>query len=200
MKFRLRVPGRPVLAWSLIALGGLVSWSCSPLVSLTNTATLGGNNPGGRGNLRVAFINETPFRAIFTYGTYDPENPGFTPQFRQFSVSPTAASRLEGNSESAPITLQCARAVSIGSAEFIERLRDAGLVDNASEEALQPGISFSDRPLDDPQAGQPVAGHLDGIETVQGLEFPCEALLVYTLRTDATQPSGFRLDLQVVLP
>ncbi|MEP0844029.1 MAG: hypothetical protein HRF43_15105, partial [Phycisphaerae bacterium] len=41
---------------------------------LNNTASLGGNTPGQRGNVRVAFINHTPFRAVFTYGTYDPQN------------------------------------------------------------------------------------------------------------------------------
>lgn len=164
-----------------------------------NTASLGGDNPGDRANLRVAFINNTPFRAIFTYGTYDPLNKGFEPGARQFSVNADPNLRLEGNSESDVITFsQCGRAFSLGGAELIDRLREAGLTSDLSEEALEPGIAFSDKPLDDPEAGQATAGRAPEVVTFQGTEYPCGSLLIYTFEVDPAQPSGFRVDLRVM--
>lgn len=181
---------------AVILLAGLPA--CSPEEFLNNTASLGGTTPGGRGTVQIAFINHTPFRAIFTYGTYDPDNPGFTPQFRQFFVDSDVANRLEGNSDSAVVSLTCARAVSLGGAEFVQRLRDADLVEDANEEALETGIAFSDKPIDDPQAGQATAGRAPAVLTLQGAEFPCGSLLIYTFELDDTQASGFRVDLQVI--
>jgi len=166
-----------------------------------NTSSLGGDVPGRRGNIRVTFINNTDFRAIFTYGTYDPSFEDFQPLFGQFSVDPDPANRLEGNSESNVITFnQCGRVFSLGGAQLIDRIREAGLATGLSEEALQPGIAFSDKPLDDPEAGQATAGRAPEVVTFQGTEYQCESLLIYTLEADPTQPSGFRVDLEVVPP
>ena len=164
-----------------------------------NAASLGGNNPGDRANLQVIFINNTPFRAIFTYGTYDPLNKGFRPDARQFSADADPALRLERDSESEVITFtRCGRAFSLGGAALIDRLKDAGLTADLREEALQPGIAFSDKPLDDPGAGQATAGRAPEVVTEQGVEYPCGALLIYTLEVDPTQPSGFRVGLEVM--
>lgn len=187
------------VSWlAAVALAGTPG--CDVDTFLNSTASLGGNTPGSRGNIRIGFINHTPFRAVFTYGTYDPQNPDFQPRFRQFFIDASASNRLEGNSDSPIVTLTCARAVSLGGAEFIQRLKDANLVASASEEALEPGIAFSDRPLDDPQAGQATAGRAPAVLTLQGAEFQCDSLLLYTFELDDTQPSGFRVDLQVILP
>ncbi len=174
--------------------------ACTPEAFYNNISSLGGTTPGGRSNVGVSFINNTPFRAIFTFGTYDPQNPDFLPQFRQFFVSANASNRLEGNSSSSVISLRCGRAFTVGGQELIDRIRENNLDENANEEALIAGIAFSDRPLDDPDAGQPTAGTDQGITTLQGVEFSCDALLVYTLELDDTQPDGFRIDLDVVEP
>ena len=176
-----------------------LSLGCTPAF-FNNTTTLGGDTPGGRSNVNVAFINHTPFRAIFTYGTYDPRNSAFTPQFKQFFVDPDPANRLEGNSESTIVSLQCGRALAVGTQDLIDAIRDSKPETPPNETALQAGIAFSDKPLDDPAADQPTAGRAVGVTTYQGAEFQCDSLLVYTFEVDATQPGGFRIDLSVILP
>lgn len=187
---------------AIVVLSGSVA--CSLDTILQNTASLGGSTPGDRGTVRLLFVNNTPFRAIFTYGTYDPDNTDFAPVFRQFFVDSTASNRLEGNSESTAKTLTCARVISLGGAEFIQRAKDA--TDNAtqvaaaSEEAFTPGIAFSDKPLNDAEAGQGTAGTAPAVETFLGTDFQCGSLVIYTFEVDDTQASGFRVDTQVVLP
>jgi hypothetical protein len=192
----------PLGCWA-VRLGSaclLIGLACTPAAFFNNTISLGGDVPGRRGNVNVAFINNTPFRAIFTFGTYDPQNPLFVPQFDQFTAGPNAADRLEGNTDSQVFTFQCGRAMSIGGDELIQRIREEGLGTDADQAALEPGITFSDRPLDDPDADQPTAGRAVGVVTLQGYEYRCESLLVYTFELDPTQPGGFRIDLNVILP
>jgi hypothetical protein len=177
----------------------LLPLGCGPAY-YNNTTTLGGDTPGGRSNINVGFVNNTPFRAIFTYGTYDPRNPGFTPEFKQFFVDPDPANRLEGNSESDVVSFQCGRAMAIGTQELIDAIREAKIVGDSNEAALQAGIAFSDKPLDDPDADQPTAGRAVGVTTLQGAEYQCDSLLVYTFEVDPSQSGGFRIDLTVVLP
>jgi hypothetical protein len=180
-------------------LGLLLPLGCGSAAFFNNTTSLGGDVPGGRGNIFVGFINKTPFRAIFTFGSYDPRNPLFPPQFKQFFVDPDPENRLEGNSESAISQFQCGRAISVGGTEFIEAVRDSELEEAPDEAALQPGIAFSDKPLDDPAADEPTAGRAAGVTTLQGAEFECESLLIYTFEVDPSQPGGFRIDLDVIL-
>ena len=187
----------------LVAVAGSVS--CDPAaVVLNNTASLGGTVPGQRGKIRVAFINNTPFRAIFTFGTYDPQNQYSTPEFEQFYVDPDATNRLEGNSSSQTFQFTCGRVVSVGDAALIARIQSTRATrfngGPTSSAALQTGIAFSDRPLDDPAADQPTAGRSDPIITLQGAQYQCDSLLVYTFEADATQPDGYRIDLAVILP
>src|SRR5690606_5035764 len=114
---------RRLVGVSVLALA--VGAACVPGGILNNTVSLGGNNPGQRGNINVTFINNTPFRAIFTYGVYDPQNTTFGPEFKQFFVDPDPDLRLEGNSESEVVTFTCGRAFSIGGEELIDRVRAA---------------------------------------------------------------------------
>lgn len=194
------------IRWStrLLAIALAGTAACGPYSIFGNTSTLGGGSPGTRGSIKVTFINNTPFRAIFTYGVYDEDSTDFGPQFGQFVVSPsssnTRSARLEGNSSSGIISLSCARVFSIGGIELISRIRSAKLDTNADEEALVAGIAFSDKPLDDPQAGEATAGRADEAITMQGTEFPCDSLLVYTFTPDSSQTSGVRVDLQVIPP
>jgi len=178
----------------------LLALSCSPATYLNNTTSLGGNNPGQRGNIMVQFENRTPFRAIFTYGSYDPQNQQFGPQFGQFFASTTTSQRLEGNTISPVFTFDCGRAFSLGGQQLIEYIRKNNLTQDTDPEALVPGITFSDRPVDDPEAEAPTAGRADPVTNLQGVDYPCDALLIYTLNLDDTQPSGFRIDMTVVVP
>jgi hypothetical protein len=166
-----------------------------------NTASLGGETPGGRGTIQVGFVNNTPFRAIFTLGTYDPLNSEFAPSGGQFNAGPEPVQRLEGNSSSPILSLTCARAVGVGDAGLIQTIQEhEDLLAESDPAALITGIAFSDKPLGDPEDDQPTVGLADGIRTLQGAEFQCESLLVYTFEVDSTEPDGFRIDLTVILP
>lgn len=193
--------------WALRGFAGVVALAmgvaaCTPTAFINNFSSLGGDTPGGRDSIRIAFMNDTPFRAIFTFGTYDPLNQGFTPRFNQFTTNADRTRRLEGNSQSQDFTFVCGRMVSIGGKQLIDRIVEGQLDrdEAVDQNALKPGIAFSDKPLDDPQAGEATAGTDEGIETLQGVEYECGSLLVYTLVQDAAQPDGFRVDLSITRP
>ncbi len=195
--FRSRLLRRPA-CYALLA--SAATLCCTPAAFINNTTTLGGTTPGSRGNISIAFINRTPFRAIFTYGVYDPQNPQFRPEFGQFAAGPDSTTRLEGNSESDTITFTCGRAISVGGDRLIQLIRDQNLVGDSDPAALQPGIAFSDQPLDSEDADQPTAGRATGVVTLQGVEFQCDSLVVYTFELDEESEDGFRISYEVLLP
>ncbi|MCH7925895.1 MAG: hypothetical protein IIC51_10220, partial [Planctomycetes bacterium] len=88
------------------------------------TASFGGSTAGSRGSVRVLFINNTPQRAVFTYGTYDQTDQFSQPDFRQFGLNSTDLN-LDGDSESSidPISGQspliCARVFGVGSPDLL---------------------------------------------------------------------------------
>ena len=194
----------------------LVLFACTPAAYLNNTVSLGGSTPGGRGSIQVGFINETPYRAIFTYGTYDPQNldqdgsVSFTPGVGQFFVDADAANRLEGNSSSDVVTFDCGRALSLGGDQLIALIVENDLDGGLDPTALQPGIAFSGKPIDDPEGDQPTAGTAAAVVTLQGAEYQCESLLIYTFKLDAGRPEClaappladgcFLVELDVILP
>jgi len=203
-----------------LALAGVVcSLSCMPASWWNNTASLGGDvpltdsSPEGRSDIQVSFINNTPYRAIFTFGSYDPlsydpvdfegpNGPNFVMEFDQFGVASDASTRLEGNTSSDIFTFTCGRAISVGGKELVQRLIEQEMIEVAEGEETvdQFGISFSDKPLDDAEADEPTAGRDAGLVTLQGVEFQCESLLVYTFELDENEADGIRIDLKVVLP
>lgn len=202
--------------WMLVLLVSLTTLSCMPGTPilpalLNNTASLGGDTVGGRANLQVAVINNTPWRAIFTIGTYDPLYQPFAPRFRQFWNDPTTATnRLDAFTQSDTVTFnQCGRAVGVGNEELIDHI----LKNDTS--AQQVTESSALRPLTNSVTGDPMAGVLfvdetdatlaprawsRGIRTLQGSEYLCGSLLIYTFEPDESQPGGVRIDLQVVQP
>jgi len=190
----------------LCAFWGMISCTGSTVLDsfLNNTASLGGTVPGERGSVQVGFINNTPFRAIFTFGTYDPQDQNSVPEFDQFQVDADATLRLEGNSSSAIFTFTCGRVVGVGDSGLIARIQSTDAVRSNGEDinstALEAGIAFSDRPLDDPDADQPTAGRSDSTTTLHGTEYQADSLLIYTFEVDANEPDGFRINLDVILP
>jgi hypothetical protein len=180
----------------MMAAGGmlLLLGACATYYNMTTT--LGGSMPGQRSGINVMFINNTPYRAIFTFGTYDAQNIpsidpddnlAFTPQFDQFFASDDASERLEGNTSSAVFTFTCGRALSVGGHQIIQIIQimeDEDLTGDLDESALTPGIGFSADPLDSDDADQPTAGTGDETVTLQGAEYQCDSLLVYTFSID----------------
>ena len=81
-----------LVAWLLVFPGCGVDFS-------NLAAPLGGDIAGSRGQVQIVFINNTTFRAVFTFGTYDQTDPSSEPDFSQFGHDP-AGLVLEGDSTS----------------------------------------------------------------------------------------------------
>ncbi len=206
----------------LIAGGGCGS-TMNPIdFWFNNTETLGGTVPGQRSYIQMSFVNNTPYRAIFTFGTYDPLNTdqegplAFTIQFEQFYIDPDSNYRLERNSVSQTYGFWCGRAIGVGDTALVEIIEKYEIEKTTGgapvyPEALRPlvdektgakkaGIIFSDRPLDAEDAGTHITAWASGVVTLQGADYPCESLVVYTFDLDDTQPGGVRVTTEVILP
>ena len=156
--------------------------------------------------IQVGFINNTPFRAIFSFGSYD--------QFDRDTI-PTGfgQQRLEGNSSSPQIAQPCRQTFSLGGAELIRLLelnQNDPTINITDPRALIDGVNFSGAPLGDPLEAEPTEGTAEGRLVLSGVEFTCvrtdirdttgTGLLLFTFEQDATAPGGFRVDFSFVQP
>jgi hypothetical protein len=142
--------------------------------------------------LQVVFINNTGFRAIFTFGSYDQLNEETSPTgFGQL--------RLEANTTSTQQTQPCRKTFSVGGEE-LKRLIEVRDLDVTDPRALVDGVNFSGAPLGDPLEAEPTEGTAQGLVARAGVDFDCESLLIFRLEQDAMAPGGFRIDLDVVTP
>ena len=182
--------------------------ACTP-AWLNNTSSLGGDTPGGRGSVQVIFVNNTPWRAVFTVGVYDPQDQNSVPQIEQFQVDAGAADNgfnrgLAGNESSDVISFTCGRAVSIGDAALLDRIAETNPTPTNSgplaAEALILGVGFSEKPLDDAEADSVFVASADPLVTLQGAEFQCDSLLVYTFTPDPAIAGRVLSTLDVILP
>ncbi len=207
--------GRPFSssAWRLPLVSTLLAWGA---VGCTTTALL--NLPAATSDftpgvglptprvIQVGFINNTPFRAIFTFGAHD--------QYDQETL-PTAFGqlRLEGNSSSAQVAQPCRQSFSVGGAELVrlinENEADPGI--NVSDpRALIQGVNFSAAPLGDPLEAEPTEGTAEGLVFLSGVDFTCQrtnirettgtGLLLFTFEQDPAAPGGFRIDFSFIQP
>ncbi|MFQ5590430.1 MAG: hypothetical protein ACE5HE_04625 [Phycisphaerae bacterium] len=145
---------RYVSTYSLVLIAGLGILHCGCERFLANqTATLGGDTAGDRGTVTVLFINNTPHRAVFTYGTYDQTDPSYVPDFAQFrldrgtTLDAGAASSIAGVNDDA--SLRCARVFSIGSSALLQLIQDnltQDALDDVDEEAMLDGVEFFEIP------------------------------------------------------
>lgn len=158
------------------------------------SASLGGDRAGGRGALRVLFINNTPHRAVFTYGTYDQGDPGAPPDFEQFGPRDRDLN-LDGDRSSAIRTVNCGRVFAIGSDGLRSRI-EANVEAAVNDEALAEGVAFFDLDADGNAATR--AGIADPLEALLGLDFSCNGLLVIYLEPSAGGGAAFRLDFRVI--
>jgi hypothetical protein len=154
--------------------------------------------------MSVGFINNTPFRAIFTFGGYDQlDQDGLPIGFGQI--------RVEGNTSSPQIAQPCRKTFSVGGDELIlriERNREDPVLVITDEAALVNGVNFSGAPLGDPLEAEPTEGTAEGMDRLIGVDFTCErtdirqnsgtGLLLFTFVEDAASPGGFRIDYQFV--
>jgi hypothetical protein len=192
----------------------LVAGGCDVNTLLNQTASFGPDgafSPAGapltsglRGTFRVVIENNTPFRAIFTYGAFDNTDERTSPAFFQFSpntqvVAPGATATLEGDTNSGVITLPCARVFSMGSRSLINLIEEnpGGLTDQIDREGLIDGIGFADAPLTASSAGIPNQGFAAGFEALLGVDFNCGSLLLASLEFNETGANRFRVNLTV---
>lgn len=150
--------------------------------------------------VQVAFINNTPFRAVFSFGAYNPLDQDTIP-------SSSGQFRLEGNTASQQLNLPCLQAFSVGGDELIRLIRKNEpdpTVNVTDPRALVNGVNFSGAPLGDPLEAEPTEGTALGSVVLSGVDFNCErtdirdpggaTLLLFTFEQDATAPGGFRID------
>ena len=179
----------------------LLAGGCT--ISLANlTASLGGSTPAARGTIRVLFINNTPHRAVFTYGTFDQTDQFSQPDFRQFGVDETNR-HLDGNSESSirPIDGQsplfCAGVFSIGSPN-LRSLIDENLAGvTVIDEALVDGVEFFDIDEGGDSDAKSV-GFAPPFEALLGADFPCAALLIIRFELSDLGSDPFRIDFELI--
>lgn len=161
-------------------------------------------NSGNRGTIRVIFENNTPFRAIFTFGTLDNTDQRSIPAFFQFSpdsafVALNAPTTLEGFTNSSVIELPCARAFSVGSRSLINLIeKNPGpRPDDIDVAALVDGVGFSDAALTSDEQATPNQGFARGFEALLGVDFNCGSLLHITLEFNDVGADNFRVDMRV---
>jgi hypothetical protein len=156
--------------------------------------------------IQVGFINNTPFRAIFTYGAYDQtDKEGLPLNFGQL--------RLEGNTASAQVPQPCRKTFSVGGDELIRLLdehRNNSNINITDPRALVRGVYFSSAPPGDPLEAEPTEGTAQGRVVLNGVDFSCRranidettgtGLLLFTFEQDAAAPGGFRIDFSFVPP
>jgi hypothetical protein len=166
----------------LMCLGVVAATGCDFRDELLHTtASLGGDTAGGRGNAEGLFINETPFRVIFTFGAYDELDRDTEPVLRQFGSNPDNPNYdvLDGNTQTGIYTLPCHRVYSIGGAGLIARVErnlDASTYD---ADLLVEGAYFSTAASDSLEANTPTEGQADPIDSFIGVDFECGSMVIY---------------------
>ncbi len=173
---------------------------CSSETFLNQTASVGGNVAGSAGDMEVIFINNTPFRAIFTYGTYNNTDQFSEPVAFQF-VGNAGGVTLEAESTSPVITLPCDRVFSIGDSELLRLIRenrdDANTFD---DEALGLGVGFSAAELGNADAGRATEGFSEPLRALLGVDFPCGSILVVRFEINDATDVPFRTDFEMIPP
>jgi hypothetical protein len=161
------------------------------------TAPFGGDIAGSRGQVQIVFLNNTPYRSVFTFATYDQTDPSSEPDFRQFGHDEDGLI-LEGDSTSPIGALDCGRVFSIGGPRMLaliaDNLPDAPMAD----EAFIEGVEFFSVPDDDSEAARVSQGKSPPFEALLGVDFPCHALLIVRFEIDDLGPAPFHVDFELI--
>lgn len=146
------------------------------------------------GNISVLFINNTSFRASFSFGSFDSldRQPPGAVAFQQLQV--------DANTSAAPVTLPCRRDVAIGTQELLDRAVDTNAIagENFNRDLFLVGVAFSSAPAGTPGNGLPTDGTAREINTRLGVDYSCEDQLIFTFEQDDSAPGGFRIDVSVI--
>jgi len=180
--------------WPLLTIG---TGGCTDLFQ-NQTGSLGGDTAGDRGTVQVLFINNTPYRAVFTFGNYDQLDQDSGPDFDQFGLRESDPN-LDGDMESGFVELACGRVFSVGGPQLIALIEDQ-LDDDSEivEEALIEGVEFFALP-DEGSDDDPVSqGFAQPLEALISVDFPCGALLIVYFEIADAGPDPFRIDFELV--
>ena len=101
------------------------------------------------------------------------------------------------NTTSREIGFTCAREWSVGSSH----LNQLALLQSGVEAAaLVSGVQFFQDDLTNPDADPVLIGFAEPRSALLGVDYQCEALLVFQFRQDPIAFGGFRVDFEVILP
>jgi len=175
---------------------GAAAWSGCTGDLANLTASLGGDTPGQRGQVQVLFINNTAYRAVFTFGTYDQTDPGSVPDARQFGNDPDEL-LLEGDSSSGIGSLDCDRVCSIGGSRMLALLAANGDASTLDPQALVDGVEFFEVP-EDADAAPISRGFAPPFEALLGVDFPCHSLLIIHFEINDAGPDPFRVAFELI--
>lgn len=145
------------------------------------------------GNVSVQFVNETLYRAGFSWGAYDKwdRSPG-PAVLEQDTIGP--------QSTLAPTSISCLRNLAVGTADFVDRVVQTGADEDLATfnpDIFSTQVSFSDAPQDSDAALLPTVGTAEGVEVRLGVDYSCGDLLIFTLVEDPDAPGGFRVDFEL---
>lgn len=171
-----------VLAVLLAGQGG-----CIPSIFLNQTKQR-------TGNITIQFVNNTPYTAVFSYGTYDAwdNTPG---------LATLEQLRLAPNTSSTPTTVTCRRNAAVGTQDFVNRITLLGTDTFASfdPDAFSTVVQFSAAPTGSSAAGLPTAGTAVGQNRLLGVDYSCGDQLVFKFFVDPDATGGFRIDFDDIL-
>ncbi|MFQ5807903.1 MAG: hypothetical protein ACE5I3_15770 [Phycisphaerae bacterium] len=146
------------------------------------------------GNITVIIINNTPYRAAFTLGSYDAldRDPPGNVNLEQ--------RRLEGNMSMGPVTIPCNRNTAVGTTALIQRAIDNDADERADfdADAFVTVVNFSSAPADSDAAALPTVGTAEGVEVRLGVDYGCGDELIFTFVEDAAAPGGFRIEFRLL--
>ena len=147
-----------------------------------------------QGSVLVTIINNTRFRASFSYGSFDDldRNPPGPISLQQI--------RVEALTTSAEVTITCGRDVAIGTQKLVDRViaTNGDAAAGFDVDAFDDVVHFSAAPADADGAAFPDAGTAAGRTVRLGVDYSCGDTLVFTLEEDAAAPGGFRIDYAVL--
>jgi len=162
---------------------------------LNQTASLGGGTAGNRGDIGVVVLNNTPYRAVMTLGSYDQASQSFSPDAKQFTLD--GATQLDPDSSGGFLSFSCGRVFSLGGPRLLAALSASDSSD-LSPDAMIEGIEFFSVDAANPDA-QPVGqGKAAPYEVLLGVDFPCNSLLIFKLEVDEGGPDPFRVDYELL--
>jgi|CXWL01.1.fsa_nt_gi hypothetical protein len=185
-----------ILANTICAVALLSAAGCGEAwVNLT--ASLGGDTAGGRrGSIGVIVLNNTPHRAVLTLGSYDQSGTDAQPDFfRQFELD--GARVLEGNADGGSLDFKCARVFSIGGPRLLALIDSTNPADVA-QDALIEGVEFFAIDAANPDSVPVSQGVAAPFEVLLGVDFPCNALLIFQLEVNDAGPQPFRIDFELI--